>query len=351
MKLRRETRTLRTKAVASLRRGLTSFNSFDDDGRITTVLLHLQHACEMLLKAMLVQKRINVFDKDISKAIGFDRCLGLAQAHCGLTISEAGLMRAVDALRNSEQHWILVVQEDILYVHVRALVTVIDDLLARQFEERLAGHLPVRVLPVSTTPITDIALLIDREFTQIRDLLKPGRRAREDARGRIRTLLAMESHVVDAVAITERDIDRVERAIRKGQELENVFPRLLTVQTSSTSGHGFEVRVLFTKKEGAPVKFISGDDPSEAAAVREVDLQKKYHFSASALAEKLKLTPPKAKAVRDYLGLDADPDCAHIFEFGSQKIPRYSDNAFSKMRQCIQSESIDVIWAARNLRH
>ena len=348
MKLRRETRTLRAKALASLRRGLTAFNSFDEDGRVTTVLLHLQHACEMLLKAMLVQKRISVFDKEISKAIGFDRCLGLAQAQCGVTSAEAGVMRAVDAMRNSEQHWILVVDENLLYMHVRALVTVIDDVLERLFEAKLAEHLPVRVLPVSTTPMADISLLIDREFNQIRELLKPGRRAREDGRGRIRTLLAMESHVVDDVAVTERDIDRVERAIRRGEEFAKVFPRLLTVQTSATTGHGFDVKVHFTKKEGAPVRFISGDDPTEAAAVREVDLQKKYHLSAKELAAKVKLTPPKAKAVRDHLQVDADPDCVHVFEFGTQRHPRSSDNAFAKMRECLRNESVDEIWAARN---
>ncbi|OSN35972.1 hypothetical protein BV321_02027 [Pseudomonas syringae pv. actinidiae] len=41
MKLLRETRTLKVKAVSSLRIGMQAFNSFDDDGRITTVLLHL----------------------------------------------------------------------------------------------------------------------------------------------------------------------------------------------------------------------------------------------------------------------------------------------------------------------
>ena len=303
MKLRRESRTLFQKSVSSLRRGLTAFNSFDDDGRITSVLLHLQHASEMLVKAILVQHHINVFDKDMSKAIDFGECLGRAQAQCGLTPEETGVMRAISSLRNSEQHWILVLEESILYVHVRALVTVLDDLIARQLKRSLADNLPVRVLPVSTTPMSDIALLIDQEFSQIRDLLKPGRRARENARARIRALLAMESHVVDDVAVTERDIDRIEKAIKKGDALGKVFPRLLTIQTSSTSGHGYDVKVRFSKKEGPPVKFISGDDPTQAAAVREIDLQKKYHMSAKLLAEKLKLTPPKAKAVRDYFDI------------------------------------------------
>lgn len=38
----REARTLKVKAVSSLRIGIQVFNSFEDDGRITTALLHLQ---------------------------------------------------------------------------------------------------------------------------------------------------------------------------------------------------------------------------------------------------------------------------------------------------------------------
>jgi hypothetical protein len=41
---------------------MATFNSYEDEGRITSVLLHLQHACEMLLKAVLVQNRAAVFD-------------------------------------------------------------------------------------------------------------------------------------------------------------------------------------------------------------------------------------------------------------------------------------------------
>lgn len=156
MKLRRESRTLLMKSIASLRRGLTAFNSFDDDGRVTSVLLHLQHSCEMLLKAMLVQRRINVFDKDMSKAIDFNDCLGRAQAHCSVTAEEAGVMRAIGSLRNSEQHWILALEENILYVHVRALVPLIG------FLDRRLGLVQISVTAqekfhVTSTPVTDLA--------------------------------------------------------------------------------------------------------------------------------------------------------------------------------------------------
>ncbi len=76
-RFRREAKTLRNKALASLRCGLGSFNSFHEDGRLTTTLLHLQHASEMLLKAALVQTRIGVFDKKKGTSIGFQKCVNL----------------------------------------------------------------------------------------------------------------------------------------------------------------------------------------------------------------------------------------------------------------------------------
>lgn len=101
----------------------------------------------------------------------------------------------IDALRDDEQHWFNEVDEGLLYLHNRAAVTLFDDLLSRAFGERLAEHLPHRVLPVGVEPPQDFQTLVDREYARIRELLKPGRRARTQARGRLRALLAMEAHV------------------------------------------------------------------------------------------------------------------------------------------------------------
>jgi hypothetical protein len=179
-------------------------------------------------------------------------------------------------------------------------------------------------------------LLVDREFSQIRDLLRPGKRQRDEARGRIRTLLAMESHVVEGVDISEADINRVEKAIRDGKPRGDVSPRLRSLDTQ-ISGVGATVSVRFTKKagEGAPVRFITADDPIEAAAVRKVDLQKKFHLSATQLAKRLDLSPNKSHAMRQQLGIDAAPQCMHTFTFGKSKHARFSDNAFNRIREAL----------------
>ena len=294
-KLKREARTLKAKALCSLRRAVTAFNSCDDDGRTTCVMLHMQHAAEMLLKAILVQKGVRVFDPTKQTSIGFEKCVNLAIQHAKLTAEEAGLLRTVDAFRDAEQHWLIRVPEDVLYLHARGFITTFDDLLKRTLDDALADYLPGRVLPVSTQPLVSFDLLVDREFSQVRDLLQPGRRQRDEARGRIRALLAMESHVAEHADISETDIDRIEKAIRGGKSRSDVFPRLGTIDTQ-ISGTGATISVRFTKRagEGAPVRFVAADDPTDAAAVREVDLQKRFRLSASELAKALKLNTHKS---------------------------------------------------------
>ncbi|MNN44303.1 hypothetical protein D3C81_1585870 [compost metagenome] len=81
-------------------------------------------------------------------------------------------------------------------------------------------------MPLSTTALPSFDVLVDREFRHIAELLAPNKRARDEARGRIRTLLAMEAHVTETVEVSERDIDRIEKAIRTGTQVDQVFPRL-----------------------------------------------------------------------------------------------------------------------------
>jgi hypothetical protein len=75
----------------------------------------------------------------------------------------------------------------------------------------------------------------------------------------------MESHVVDGVEVSERDIERVIKAIKGGKAVANVFPRLMALNTI-TSGTGPTVKIKIEKKTGAPVRFIASDDPAEAGA-------------------------------------------------------------------------------------
>lgn len=342
-------RTLRSKSIASLRTGIVAFNGLDDDARVTRVLLHLQHAFELMLKAALLTKGDNsVFDKKKGMAIGMEAAVKRCQQQGGikLTDEEAGTIRVLDNLRDGEQHWHQVVEEGMLYLHARAAVTLFDDLLARVWGLRLADHVPVRVLPISAEPPQGLDLLVDREYERIAQLLRPGRKATAEAKGRVRTLLATEAlSDPDAVEISESDVNRVVRGIRGGGKREQVFPKLTGI-ASSVSGDGLTVEVRFVKKDGLPVTFTENPD-ADAAAIREVDLQKKFHMGANDIAEKAGVSRNRAVALRRHLGLDEDDDHhSHLFRFGSQAHRRYSDNALTAMREAKSKVDLEKIWQA-----
>ncbi|MEN8671780.1 DUF3644 domain-containing protein [Nocardioides sp.] len=338
---------LKAKALASLVVATTAFNSPHDRGRHTQVLLALQHSFEMLLKAALVQTGTSVFDKRSGRSKSFDNCLNLARSSAKITLSEedAGTLRAIDAMRDDEQHWFNEVSEQMLYIHARAAVTLFDELLFSVFEERLANHIPERVLPISTDPPKDLTLLLDDEYRQIGELLRPGRRAGHEARARIRTLLAMEGHVRDELFVSSRDVDRVERGVKNGNPRSEVFPRLEELATR-LDGEGLAVTVHFTKKDGAPVRF-EPDETTPAAAIRQVDLQAKYHLSATQLAEKVGLSSSRATALRRHLLLDDNSAMSHEFAFGKSKHRSFSDNALRLMRPLAGDRgAMEKIWAA-----
>ena len=125
MRLKRDARILKEKAIASLIGATAAFNSPHDRGRPTQVLLQLQHAFEMLLKAALVQFGVKVFDRRSGRSKGFEACVRLAEStdQVGLTAEDAGTLRAIDALRDDEQHWYNEVSEQLLYLHARAAIT------------------------------------------------------------------------------------------------------------------------------------------------------------------------------------------------------------------------------------
>ena len=345
VKLRNEARYLRNKALASMRSAMVAFNSLEEDGRATRVLLHLQHAFEMLLKSALVQDRQAVFDKKTGRSIGFDKCVNLGGPKpISISAEEAGTLRTIDAMRDEEQHWYTVVDEGLLYLYTRAGVTLFDDLLYRVFRERLADHMPLRVLPVGTEAPQDFQTLVDREYANIAELLRPGRRARAEANARVRALLAMEAQVDPDAEVSDADVRRVVRGIQAGKSRASVFPRLSDVATS-VEGSGVSVEVRFVKKEGVPVRLVKDDEQVDAAAIRLVPLQKKYHWGPFELADKLGLSRPRATALRTHLGIDSDPDCTYTFTFGTQKHVRYSDNAYTRMRDAIDSGiDVDAAW-------
>jgi NAD(P)H-dependent FMN reductase len=83
-----DVRALRSKAVASLRTGVTAFNGLDHDGQ-TVVLLSVQHAFEMLLKAVLAAKKNKtIFDKKTQQSVSLEGSIRRCQQLDGVKLTE-----------------------------------------------------------------------------------------------------------------------------------------------------------------------------------------------------------------------------------------------------------------------
>jgi len=343
MRLKRDAYILKRKAVSSLGRSADAYNSHNDDGRGTAVLLHLQHAFEMLLKAALKQADQPVFEPKTGWSIGFDRCVNLArETRVVVSDDEAGLLRAVDALRDNEQHWYHAPSEQLLYAHCRAAFTLFDDILQRVFFETLVSHLPLRVLPLSADPPRDIQLLLDEEFSQIAALLRPGRYMRHEATARLRSLLALNAHFSEGVHTKPEDVERAERAIRAGASRSDVLPNLNSLATV-VAGEGLQLTVRFARA-GLPVRYTLSDESDKATAIKVIDLQAKYHWGARDLADKLGLPTPRCKALRWHLGIEENSACCHVFTFLKSWHPQYSDNALKMLQDAVKELDVEAIY-------
>jgi hypothetical protein len=82
---------------------------------------------------LAAKKDKTIFDKKTQQSVSLEGSIRRCQQLQGvkLTEEESGTIRALDGLRDAEQHWHLIVDEGLLYLNIRAAVTLFDDLLDR----------------------------------------------------------------------------------------------------------------------------------------------------------------------------------------------------------------------------
>jgi len=150
-KMRREARLLLEKALDSVLLSVELFNRPHDRGRVSSVLIHLDHAFEMMLKAAILHQGGKIREKSERETIGFDACVrrGLSDGRIKfLTDEQALTLQTINGLRDAAQHHLLDISEGQLYVHEQSGVTLFRDLLKSVFSLDLRSRLPTRILPV-----------------------------------------------------------------------------------------------------------------------------------------------------------------------------------------------------------
>jgi len=121
--MKKEAKILRQKAVASLILSIEHFNRPSDTGRTEAVLILLDHAFEMLLKAAILHRGGSIREKGAKQTIGFDHCVRKSLSDGTLRFldeEEALLLQAINGLRDAAQHHIVDISEAHLYIQAQA---------------------------------------------------------------------------------------------------------------------------------------------------------------------------------------------------------------------------------------
>lgn len=349
--MKRESRLLLDKACDSLVLSVEFFNRPHDRGRVSSSLILMDHAFEMLLKAAILHRGGRIREKREKQTIGFDACVrrGLSDAKIKLlTEEQALLLQAINGLRDAAQHHLLDVSEAQLYMQAQAGVTLFRDLLNSVFNEKIIDYLPSRVLPLSTTPPTDLATLFDTEIAEIKKLLGPGKRRKLEAEARLRPLAILNATIAgEKEQPTAADLQKIGTKLLKGTGWQDVFQGAAAIELTS-KGTGPSLALRFTKKEGIPIQVVPEGTPgASVVALKRVNELDFYNLGAKDLAAKLGISMSKAIAAVDYLNLRTDAECYKELKIGKSLFKRYSPKAIEKMQACLKKTSANEIWEAR----
>lgn len=349
--MKREAKLLLGKACDSLVLSIELFNRPHERGRISSTLIQLDHGFEMLMKAAILQRGGRIRDRGARETIGFDACVrrSLTDGKIRyLTEAQALVLQTVNGLRDAAQHHLLDISEDQLYINVQSGVTLFRDLLRSVFSQELVTYLPPRVLPVSTSPPTSLATLFDLQVAEIRKLLRPGRRRRIEALAKLRPLAILDGAIRgEKGQPNDSTLRRLGKSILTGRAWDEVFVGAAVVDIT-TEGVGPSLSLRFSKKEGTPIQVVAEGTPgASVVGVKRVNELDYYNLGAKQLASNVELTVPKTLAVVAYLKLREDQECYKEFKIGKTPHKRYSQETIKRIKNALERESVDAIWAKR----
>ena len=346
--MKKRARLLFDKSLDSLILSIEHFNRPWDRGRREAVLILLDRAFELLLKAIILHKGGKIREPYEKETIGHEKCvrkcLTDAQVKC-LTEEQGLTIQIINSFRDAAQHDIVDLSEQELYLYCQAGVTLYKDLLSKVFGEKLSDYLPERVLPISTKPPTDLHAMVEADFEEIRQLLKPNSRRQIEAKAKLRALAIVESSLEGVRSQpSEFELRKMVKEVKSGKKWHEIFPGVASLQLS-TDGTGINVDIRITKKSGEAVHLVPEGTPGATVlAVKRVNELDYYSLSATELASKAKLTIPKLGALVWYLKIQDSEECFKEIRVGKSIFKRYSPKALDKIKKKLKEVDIDDVW-------
>ena len=349
--MRYEAKILLEKAVDSLILSVEIFNRPHNQGRHTTSLILLDHSFEMLLKAAIIHRGGVIREKRGDKnTIGFDACLRKAVSDGKIKfLSEEQVLtlQAINGQRDAAQHHVLKMSEQQLYVHMQSGFTLFADVMLKVFNQNIKSRIPERVLPVATLAPTDIDTLFRYETREIKKLLAPNTRTKQQAHSRIRPLAILNSVMLGEknTQPSDQEIKKIASDISAGKEWGRIFRGVAGIQINK-EGEGTSISLRIAKKADIEVMLVKEGTPSSGVvAVKTVNELGFYSMGLKQLTEnvnkKIAITQPKLLAVIQHLKMQEDDKYYKEFKLSSQIHKRYSQEALKYLN--VQLPNLDVV--------
>jgi hypothetical protein len=347
--MKKEAKHLYQKAVDSLVLSIELFNRPYEFGRTHGVLIFLDHSFEMLLKAAILLKGGKIQEKRSKETIGFSTCLRKCFSDAALkflTEEEVLTLQTINGFRDAAQHYTLELSEQLFYFQAQAGLTLFRDITKRVFNINLKTELPVRVLPLSTTPPIEMEALFSQEIDEVKKLIQPRSRRRLEAFKKLRALAIMENSIQGIeTQPSDSELKAIAGKLTRGLTWNQLFPGSASL-TLSSNGYGPSLDLRITKsEEGIPFTPVPEGTPGAAIiAIKRVNELDFYNLGRDQLAKKLGLTGPKTTAAIKYFSIKGDPECFKHVRVGKVQFDRYSQNAITKIKEGLKSKSIEEIW-------
>jgi hypothetical protein len=352
--MRKECKTLHLKAIDSLVLAVDHFNRAWDRGRTEAVLILLDRAFELLLKAIIVHRAGGHAIRDKQKegmTIGFDLCLRKCLSDAALKClgeDEVVALQSLNTLRDAAQHYMVELSEEHLYVYAQSALTLFARLTQDVLDRPLAGDIPQRILPVCAKPPSDLGALFDVEFADIKRMVAPGSRKRLDAKARLRSMAILQASLDGKkTQPSDGELDQVVKRVNKGEGWRQIFPGVSTLTiVPEKSGAGLSLRI--TKKEGEAVQIVpEGTPDATVVAVRRVNELDFYSLGLRELARKLHVNGTKLLWLIQKERMQEDPDFFKVIKIGRSTHKRYSGRCYDALRTKLAEINLDALWASR----
>lgn len=346
--MNKQPKLLFEKSLDSLVLAIEHFNRPWDRGRPEAVLILLDRAFELLLKAIILHKGGKIREPYEKETIGFEKCvrkcISEQQVRC-LTEEEGLTIQILNSFRDAAQHDIVMLSEHELYMYSQASVTLYKNLIKKVFNEDLKNYLPERILPISTRPPTDLHAMVEADFKHIKSLLIPKSRKQIEAKARLKSLAIIESSLEGVRnQPSELELNKLAKQVQTGRKWQDLFPGLASLDINTT-GTGISVDIRITKREGDKVQLVPEGTPGATVlAVKRVNELDYYSLGLHDIAKKVGLGPNKALAVVKHLALQDSLDYFKEVKVGNNRFKRYSAKALDKVIKELPGINMEAIW-------